>query len=162
MRNPLPDKNHHRIRPAPRRLFACGGAVVVMVADTVPLWLRRLKLTDKQWCDIQRASGLPDAGRWQIEHALAVYAALRAVSVQPASKTRKELRELVELADNLMTAAKQLTPGAFAALMPPAPQEILAAAQVAASGAGTPKRDAWQQFAAWSKAAFRATWKRRR
>jgi len=123
-----------------------------MVADTVPLWLRRLKLTDKQWYDIQRASGLPDAGRWQIEHALAVYAALRAVSVQPASETRKELRELVELADNLMTATKQLSPGAFAALMPPAPQEILAATQVAASGTGTPKRDAWQQFAAWSKA----------
>lgn len=67
--------------------------------------LQRIKLSDKQWQEIQKASGLPDSARKRVEHTLSLHRYFQRGDAQrpTASDTRKELRGVAELADKLIT-----------------------------------------------------------
>ncbi len=106
-----------------------------------------IQLSEQQWSAINKASGLPERARGGIEFLLAYYQAFQQASAkQPrAAHTRNELLRIAKLAERLVVAiigVKPDAPSAFrtagvkahilAALMPPASQPAVGAADMTA------------------------------
>jgi hypothetical protein len=84
---------------------ACAESTTSLPSSRL-LTLMRIELSESQWKEIQRTSGLPESAREQIEYELAFYRVLRqaAVTGPPAARTRTELRRTAKLAERLITA----------------------------------------------------------
>jgi hypothetical protein len=129
--------------------------------------MTRFELSDRQWRAIQQASGLPESARERIEHLLEYYRAFQQASATqpPAARTRRELIEIAELGEKLITAiigvkgdARRplrlagVKPHVLAALMLPAsrtaadPGDMTAVPLAARPGLRTPTLDALDQL----------------
>lgn len=124
---------------------SCGGVATVATAP--------VQLSDQQWSEIAKASGLPESARARIEWLLGYYRAFQQPSAQqpPAKRTQKELLRIAKLAERLVSAiigvkpdAAGVKPHVLAALMLSAPQPAVGADDMTAvpSLRRTPTRDA--------------------
>jgi len=99
-------KRAHRRR---REISKAAPITAKVKPQTLPLrkfTLMRVELSEQQWKEIQKASGLPECARSQIEDELTLNGVVRRAAVKgpPAAQTRTELRRAAKIADKLITA----------------------------------------------------------
>jgi hypothetical protein len=78
----------------------------------------RVRLSDKQWREIQKVSGLNDGARDDVAYALNNYKIIRqsAAQAQRAAETKRKLRDIAERSGDILTAVVGDDAGARAAL----------------------------------------------